>query len=311
MSRSYSPEDLSGARQQPLEDDVVRRSMSVSSDSREMGRSGGNEDQPRPENKVHTSVGDPRGLDPRKPYQHRGRTYLLRASEIGAMTDVGKFRAVGSKDLEEFVYAGDKHHLEADLINLRRQGLILEREVPHADTAPRRLMALTKEGHRLLVANRIVPKEQALYHGFTKPREVHHDADLYRLYQRGLEKIRRDGGTNPRVILDAELKKILYRDLARAKQPGGAEAAQSEIAERHGLRVVHGKIPVPDLRIEYQTPDQETADVDLELATEHYRFKNIAQKARAGFALYARPQDAANLRRVLEQREITAEILSL
>jgi hypothetical protein len=74
---------------------------------------------------------------------------------------------------------------------------------------------------------------------------------------------------------------------------------------------VRGKIPVPDLRIEYETPDQETARIDLELATEHYRFKNIAQKVRAGFSIYARAQDVPNLRRVLEQREITAEILSL
>jgi hypothetical protein len=55
----------------------------------------------------------------------------------------------------------------------------------------------------------------------------------------------------------------------------------------------------------------ELARIDLELATEHYRFKNIAQKTHVGFAIYARAQDACHLRRVLEQREITAEILNL
>jgi len=172
-------------------------------------------------------------------------------------------------------------------------------------------VALTKQGHRLLIATKSAPKDQALYHGFTKPREVHHDADLYRLYQRGLEKIAREGGTNIRVILDSELKKNLYRDLARAEQRGSPADAKSKIAERHGLRVVRGKIPVPDLRIEYETPDQEHTRVDLELATEHYRFRNIAQKVRAGFSIYARAQDASNLRRVLDQHELTAEILSL
>lgn len=68
---------------------------------------------------------------------------------------------------------------------------------------------------------------------------------------------------------------------------------------------------MPDLRIEYETPDQEHTRVDLELATEHYRFSNIAQKVRAGFSIYARAQDASNLRRVLDQHELTAEILSL
>ena len=53
------------------------------------------------------------------------------------------------------------------------------------------------------------------------------------------------------------------------------------------------------------------ARVDLELATEHYRGSNLAEKVRAGFSLYARSQDAPGLRRVLDQKELTAEILSL
>lgn len=227
------------------------------------------------------------------------------------MIDIGKFRAVAAKDLEEFAYSGDRRHLEADLTNLRRQGLIVERDIPHQETAPRELVTLTKQGHRLLIATKSAPKDQTLYHGFTKSREAHHDADLYRLYQRGLEKIAREGGTNIRVILDSELKKNLYRDLARAERKGNSSDTKSEVAERHGLRVVRGKIPVPDLRIEYETPDQEHTRVDLELATEHYRFRNIAQKVRAGFSIYARAQDASNLRRVLDQHELTAEILSL
>jgi hypothetical protein len=103
----------------------------------------------------------------------------------------------------------------------------------------------------------------------------------------------------------------LYRDLAKVGRTRNSSNTKSDVAERHGLRVVHGRIPVPDLRIEYQTPKHELARIDLELATEHYRFKNIAQKVRAGFSIYARAQDAPNLRRVLEQREITAEILTL
>ena len=252
-----------------------------------------------------------RDVEPRKQYEHRGRAYMLRSSEIQAMTDIGKFRAVAAKDLEGFVYRGDRRHIEADLSNLGKQRLILEREVPHQETSPRRLLALTKEGHRLLAAIKSTRKEQLLYHGFTKPREAHHDADLYRLYQKGLEKIAREGGKNIRVILDAELKKNLYRDLAKVGRTENSNETKSDVAERHGLCVVRGKIPVPDLRIEYATPEQELARIDLELATEHYRFKNIGQKIRAGFAIYARAQDVPHLRRVLEQREITAEILNL
>jgi len=43
----------------------------------------------------------------------------------------------------------------------------------------------------------------------------------------------------------------------------------------------------------------------------HYRGRNLTEKVRAGFSIYARAEDALKLRRVLDQRELTAEILSL
>ena len=72
-----------------------------------------------------------------------------------------------------------------------------------------------------------------------------------------------------------------------------------------------GQIPVPDIRIEFEARDGERARVDLELATSHYRGRNLAEKVRAGFSIYAHGEDASKLRRVLDQRELTAEILSL
>jgi len=48
-----------------------------------------------------------------------------------------------------------------------------------------------------------------------------------------------------------------------------------------------------------------------ELANSHYRGRNLAEKVRAGFSIYARAEDASKLRRVLDQRELIAEILSL
>src|SRR6267154_2474265 len=106
-------------------------------------------------------------------------------------------------------------------------------------------------------------------------------------------------------------KKRLYHDLAKLG-PGKPSSEQKHlVAERHGLQVVRGKIPVPDMRIEYEAHDGERARVDLELATSHYRGRNLAEKVRAGFSIYAHAEDASKLRRVLDQRELTAEILSL
>jgi hypothetical protein len=65
------------------------------------------------------------------------------------------------------------------------------------------------------------------------------------------------------------------------------------------------------VRIEYATPDMEIARVDLELATGHYHAGHLAEKARAGFEIYARSVDAPGLRRVRDEREITVAILSL
>jgi len=87
--------------------------------------------------------------------------------------------------------------------------------------------------------------------------------------------------------------------------------ARERIAEEHGLSVVNGRIQVPDLRVEYETAGTDRKCVDLELATRNYRPCSLAEKARAGFSLYAPREDVSRLRRILDQREITAEIFSL
>src|SRR3984957_4801749 len=252
-----------------------------------------------------------RKVEPRKAYEFRGRTYIVRSSEIGTLAELGKFRAVATEDLQEFCYHGEKDRMRADAANLIRQGLVAEKSIPHSDTSPRRLLTLTKKGHQFLRSTGTVPHNQAIHYGFTKPREAHHDADLYRLYHKAAEKIDREGGNNPRVALDFELKKRVFRDLAKLSPEKRSTESKREIAEKHGLQLIRGKIPLPDLRIEYEDREGNMARVDLELATEHYRGSNLAEKVSAGFSLYARAQNAPGLRRVLDQKELTAEILSL
>jgi hypothetical protein len=152
----------------------------------------------------------------------------------------------------------------------------------------------------------MVPREQSVYYGFVKPREANHDADLYTLYNKEIARILKEGGRNPRVILDFELKRKINRDVAKL----GREA-RPEIARSHGLRVVRGRIPVPDVRIEYEKPDGQMARIDLELVTEHYRGRSLADKVKAGFSLYTPRGEGDRLRRVLDGQELTAEIFSL
>jgi hypothetical protein len=253
----------------------------------------------------------PRSSGLRKVYDIRGRTYRLRTSEIATTLEIGKFRVLAVEDLREFAYDGDKTRMRPEVENLIRQGLVQMKSVPHEDKGKRQLLALTKAGHRFLTQGSIAGKDQALYHGFSKPCEAHHDADLYRLFQKAAEKIEGAGGRNLRVVLDYELKKRVYHDLAKLGPDRVSAGQKRSVAERHGLQVVSGKIPLPDVRIEYDTPDGDRARVDIELATNHYRLRNLAEKVLAGFSIYAHPSDVSNLRRVLDQRELTAEILSL
>jgi hypothetical protein len=306
MSRGYQPEDQlpprasSEAREYsasdaPKTDDVREQASNQASESPDR-------DPDRP---------GPPAAEPRTVYELRGRTYRLRNSEIATMVELGKFRAVAREDLAEFAYGGNNRGMRPDVENLLRQGLVERKSIPHEEMGSRQLLALTKNGHRFLIETQSAGKSQALYHGFSKPRDAHHDADLYRLYQKAAAKIASQGGRNLRVVLDYELKKHLYRDLAKLGADRHSADGQHAMAEKHGLQIVQGKIPVPDVRIEYDTRDGEPARLDLELATGHYRGRNLAEKVRAGFSLYAHADDVAKLSRILHQRKLPAEILSL
>jgi len=311
VSRSHAPDEFIDPR--PTSGEAIPRPQQSDrpDSSREQGPGGDSPEGARLRLVEPAEPAQVRTGEPRHAFSVRGRIYRLRPSEIQTLSEIGKFRAVGISDLREFAYQGDRVGAMVDVKNLIRQRLVSTRKIPHPETSPRRLLTLTKQGHRLLLVTKRVPKNQTIHHGFAKPREAHHDADLYRMYHTAARKIERQGGRNLRVILDYELKKRVYQDIAKLGSDRESPTRKKEIAEKHGLQLVRGKIPLPDLRIEYETRDGEMARVDLELATEHYRGRNLAEKVRAGFSIYAHAQDAAGLRRVLDQRELTAEILSL
>jgi len=244
--------------------------------------------------------------DGRGVYYDRDRGYRLNDSEVRTIAELGRFRVIAYHDLAQHAYGGRQDQAGADLQNLIRKGLVRRGTFEGPEATPRELLTLTRRGHRLVRAGRMVPQDQAIYHGFVKPREANHDADLYLLYQKEAARIEKEGGRSLRIVLDYELKRKVNRDIARF-----GTTARKEIAERHGLRVVRNKIPIPDMSIEYETREGDMARVNLELVTEHYRGRSVAEKVRAGFALYTPHGEADHLRRVLDQQELTAEILSL
>lgn len=270
----------------------------------------------RPHDQAHrdklSQPSSSRGFDQsRTIYRGRDREYSLRDSEVHMLADVGKFRIVPTDDLARFGYQGDQARMESDIRNLRKHGLVEQRTIEGYSSYSTKVLTLTKEAHRLLKHAQLVSGQQAIYHGLVKPKEARHDAELYRLYHRVAREIERSGGKVRRVILDLELKKELYETLSRMRPDKDPAYERISIASQFDLKVVNDKIPIPDLRIEYEDECRDVHRLDLEVATRDYRPHGLSEKAKAGFHVFARQQDHDRLRRVLDSQEITARIFAL
>jgi hypothetical protein len=227
------------------------------------------------------------------------------------MKEIGKFRIIGAADLARYAYGGDSKRMEKEIQRLKRDSLVSEKTLEISQKKTLGVVTLTKAGHRLLKRTNQLPDDQAIYHGLLNSREAKHDADLYHLYQKEAARIERSGGRPVRVILDYEIKRNLNRDLALLGMEKDNLDRRAEVAEKNGLKMVEGKIPVPDMRLEYEDAEFVLQRVDLELATREYRPRSLAEKAKAGFAIYGRAEDASRLRRILDERKLTREILTL
>jgi hypothetical protein len=250
----------------------------------------------------------------RTKYADRDKDYSLRDSEIHTLSEVGKFRVVAAKDLAELAYNGDRSRMENDVESLARQGLAKVTSIADTEHNPTQVVTLTKEGHKFLSRGKVLRPDQATYHGLKKPKEAIHDAELYRLYHKVADEIEGRDGRVLRVKLDYEIKRELYARLARLSDDRGhaPEEVKEEVAKRYHLKIVSGEIPIPDLRVEYLPEnDNEIQRRDLELATDHYRPRGLSQKARAGFQIYARRGDTDRLRRIRDDRELSAAIFGL
>jgi predicted transcriptional regulator len=249
----------------------------------------------------------------RTQHRDRGRTYSLRSREIAAMTDIGTFRTVDVRDLARFAYGGSEARMNYDLDGLRTQGLVEEKTVLRAHKEPRKVVTLTEKGHLILRKASGLPKDQVIYHGYVKTREIHHDADLYRVYQEAAEEIRKQGGKPVRVRLDFELKAVVQREKNAVKALPEKERVKrlEAFAKDHALTISETTIHVPDVQVEYETREGELERTNLELISENYRTEGIRSKAESGFTIYARSGDTTRVRRALEDTHTIERILSI
>ena len=293
-------------------DQKTRQRLTESGQARERGTSGASDRATNVDSQSMPMVAA-RHQARRTRNDTQDRSYLLRSSEIRTMSEVGKFRTVDIKDLERFAYQDDDARMNQDLRSLRSQGLIEERTIYRAHRKPRRVLTLTKQGQGILRKGRHVPGDQRLYHGFVKPREIDHDTDLYKVYQKEADDIQRQGGKVTKVRLDFELKGAVNRDRqAAGKLPEAQRRAWLKtVAEQHGLTITGGTIQLPDIQIDYQTPEGTIAHANIELVSENYRGDAIRSKGGAGFKVYARVGDANRVKRALQDTGAVEEILSI
>jgi hypothetical protein len=233
----------------------------------------------------------PRGLQ-REIVRDRDREYSLRGSETRTLATVGAFRVVSSCDLR------DQHDRLLDprlgeLRHLREQGLVETVRVPGSRE---HAVALTKDGRKLLERHRDRDQgdRQTFWNGVKRERELGHDLQVYRAYERTAERLAERGARFERVVLDHELKReyqmwLHERDRDRPDYDGHPDRTEEEIrdwAQDHDLPYFDDEVHFPDLRIEFQESDGRWDHDDIEVTTEHYRGAHGASVARSGFSCF-------------------------
>lgn len=243
----------------------------------------------------------------------------IRPEERRLLKEVGKFRVISTDDLGRFVYGDNTTQLRHDLEFLKNSGLVethvlnARRDGKGGNVRRFEAVTLTKPAKKLLERSGELPDGQRIYSGLVKAREAEHDSQIYRAYLKELTRIERQGGTNPRVKLDFELKANVHRESYRLRksQPDRDIAEiKEEVARQHHLAVIDNKIVFPDARVEYELPGGTTSQVDIEVATSAYRHGHIAGKSQAGFRIYISDGDIGRLGAgVQDDHDIMSEIL--
>jgi len=240
-----------------------------------------------------------RDLDlPRGPERHtareRDRVYEIDGAESRILGTVGAFRVVPEGDLQD--RCDDDGRRRRSVRRLEDEGLVRT----HPFSSHDRAVVLTERGRDLLEANprdraeRPYEPRQAFYAGLKKPRELTHDIQVYRAYQRAEERLRDQGGSVRRVVLDYELKRdyqrfLQERNRGRRDCDGRPDRAPEEIARwarEHDLPYDDGHVRFPDVRVEYEDGDGLSRHQDIEVVTAHYRGAHAGAAAKSGFSCY-------------------------
>lgn len=221
----------------------------------------------------------------------------------GALLDVAMHRAVAYRDVADAHFGGHPYAARRGVDRLKRAGHLRETAVKGPNGGTFTVLSATKGGARLaerVARRRGLDGRQRAWSGLGKPGDLTHDVAIYRAVRDARSQLEDRGAKVSRVLLDAELRGLVASRSEKARAKGGRPAADAErrlAAQELGLPVrSDGRVLYPDAQIEYSHPDQrEPGRVNIEIATEHYREGAVAEKARAGFAVYGANGNAARV----------------
>ncbi len=233
----------------------------------------------------------PRGQE-RELALDRDRLYELDGDESRSLATIGAFRVIPEQELLD-----SRDDLsarpEGSIERLRDQRLVRTVSLNRDERA----VTLTKAGRDLLEANRLDrdddDRHQAFYAGISKPRELTHDASLYRAYRQVEARLRKQGASITRVVLEQEFKSeyqsfLQAHNRDRPDSDGRSDREpreRKEWAEDHDLPYFDGRVHFPDFRVEYEVDGLERHE-DVEVLTPHYRGAHAAGRSRTGFTCY-------------------------
>jgi hypothetical protein len=274
MFDSFDPR-WTDSRERDVDDE---RDREIYRDSRERG------DDPR--DALLNDLDLPRGLE-RELVLDREHVYELNGEDSRTLAAVGAFRVIQERDLDSRDDGLDPRN--DSLAHLVDEALVRTISLDGHD----RGLVLTDRGRDLLEANRRDrgdERQQEFYAGINRPRELNHDAHLYRAYLEAEKRLRDEGAEIQRVVLEHELKReyqsfLQEHNRDRADSDGRPDRDPREIsqwAQEHQLPYFDERMHFPDVRIEYELDGREEHQ-DIEVLTPHYRGAHAAGRARSGF----------------------------
>lgn len=235
----------------------------------------------------------PRGRE-REPVLLGDEAYELRGSEVRTLATVGAFRIVALDDLRDH---GDEPAAlwKGNLRSLRASGLVTTIVPTERDTRTP-VVTLTERGKALLEAHRRPDygPAQTFHAGVGRTRELGHDTQVYRAFERSADRQAARDARILRIVLEQDLKREYQRFLqepnrGRSDADGRVKRTPEEVrawAEEHDLSMRDGHVQFPDLRLELEMSDGRREIEDIEVTTLHYRGLQASSKASAGFTRY-------------------------